>query len=61
MLDAGRPLLLAAQQSGQARADLTLEQILDLLGAIAQIPGKASYRDPILDAALDALRPAPGN
>ncbi len=60
VLAAGRPLLLAAQQAGQARAGLSLEQILDLFGAIAQIPGEASYRDPILDAALRALQSAPG-
>ncbi len=56
VLAAGRPLLLAAQRSGEVRANLTLEQILDMVGAIAKIPGKAAYRDPILQAALDALR-----
>jgi predicted enzyme related to lactoylglutathione lyase len=30
VLDAGRPLLLAAQQSDEIRIDLTLEQILDM-------------------------------
>ena len=58
MLGAGQPLLRAAQKSGEIRADLTLEQILDMIAAIAKIPGTASYREPILQAALDAFRPA---
>jgi AcrR family transcriptional regulator len=57
VLDAGRPLLLAAQASDETRSDLTLEQILDMIAAIAKIPGDASYREPILRAALDSLRP----
>jgi AcrR family transcriptional regulator len=57
VLDASRPLLRAAQDSGEVRADLTLEQILDMVAAIAKIPGAAGYREPILHAALDALRP----
>ena len=58
VLNAGRPLLHAAQQSGEIRTDLTLEQILDMIAAIAKIPGDTRYREPILHAALDALRPA---
>jgi AcrR family transcriptional regulator len=58
VLDASRPLLCAAQDSGEIRADLTLEQILDMVAAIAKIPGDAGYREPILRAALDALPPA---
>jgi AcrR family transcriptional regulator len=57
VLDAGRPLLLAAQASRETRSDLTLEQILDMIAAIAKIPGDTSYREPILQAALDSLRP----
>jgi AcrR family transcriptional regulator len=57
VLDAGRPLLLAAQASGETRSALTLEQILDMVAAIAKIPGDTSYREPILQAALDSLRP----
>jgi len=57
VLDASRPLLLAAQQSGEIRVDLTLEQILDMIGAIAKIPGDTDYREPILQAALDAIWP----
>ena len=57
VLEAARPLLLAAQASGETRSDLTLEQILDMVAAIAKIPGDSSYREPILQAALDSLRP----
>lgn len=38
----------AALESGEVRAELTLEQILDMVGAIAQIPGDPGYREPIL-------------
>ncbi len=58
VLNAGRPLLDAGLQSGEIRTDLTLEQILDMVAAIAKIPGDAGYREPILQAALDALGPA---
>jgi AcrR family transcriptional regulator len=57
---AGRPLLLAAQEAGAVRTDLTLEQVLDLVAAVTRIPGDAAYREPILAAALDALRPPAG-
>ncbi len=57
VLDAGRPLLLAAQASGETRSTLALEQILDMVAAIAKIPGDAGYREPILRAVLDSLRP----
>ena len=60
VLGAGRPLLLAAQASGEARGDLSAEQILDMIAAIAKIPGDANYREPILQAALDSLRPLKG-
>jgi hypothetical protein len=59
VLAAGQPLLQAAQHSREIRADLTLEQILDMVVAIAKIPGDTNYLQPILDAALDGLRPAP--
>jgi AcrR family transcriptional regulator len=54
---AGRPLLAAAQRSGEVRADLTLEQVLDLVIAVASIQGDPGYLEPILQAALDGLRP----
>lgn len=55
VLSAGRPLLVAARDSGEIQDDLTLEQILDMLVAIAKIPGSAGYRAPILQAALQTL------
>lgn len=60
VITAGRPLLAAAQQAGDVRGDLTLEQILDLIVAIATIHGDAGYTGPILQAALDGLRPPAG-
>src|SRR5215475_552825 len=53
VLAAGRPLLAAAQRSGEIRGDLTLEQVLDMIIAIAAIPGEPGYLEPILHAALD--------
>jgi AcrR family transcriptional regulator len=54
---AGRPLLLAAQRAYEIREDLTLEQVLDMIVAIASIHGEPGYLEPILQAALDGLRP----
>src|ERR1700743_2743768 len=47
----GRPLHGATQQSGEIGTALPLEQILDMVAAIAKIPGDAAYREPILQAA----------
>jgi AcrR family transcriptional regulator len=58
VMTAGRPLLVAAQHAGEVRDDLTLEQILDMLVAIATIHGDTGYTGPILQAALDGLRPS---
>ena len=58
VLAAGRPLLTAAQRSHEVRGDLTLEQVLDMIIAVASIRGDPSYIEPILQAALDGLRPA---
>ena len=55
VVGAGRPLLEAARAAGGVRDGLTLEQILDMVAAIARIPGDDGYREPILAAALDAL------
>jgi AcrR family transcriptional regulator len=57
VLAAGRPLLAAAQRSREVRDDLTLDQILDMIGAVATIGGGPDYLEPILQAALDGLRP----
>ena len=54
----GQPLLAAAQQACEIRDDLTLDQVLDLIHAIATIPGDTSYVQAILQAALDGLRPS---
>jgi hypothetical protein len=56
MLAAGRPLLSAAQDAHQISSDLDLDQILDLVVAIAKIPATPEYRQPILEAALAGLR-----
>ena len=58
MIAAGRPLLAAAQHAREVRDDLTLEQILDMIIAIATIHGDTRYLEPILQAALDGLRPS---
>jgi AcrR family transcriptional regulator len=57
VLAAGRPLLAAAQRSGEVRGDLTLEQVLDMVIAVATIQGEPSYVEPILQTVLDGLRP----
>jgi AcrR family transcriptional regulator len=59
VLAAGQPLLDAAQRSGEVRKDLSLEQVLDMVIAIAKIQGDGDYLGPILDAALAGLSPAP--
>jgi AcrR family transcriptional regulator len=60
VLEAGRPLLVAAQRAHEIRRDLTLEQTLDLIVAIARIGSDADYLEPILQAALSGLRHPPG-
>jgi AcrR family transcriptional regulator len=57
VITAGRPLLAAAQHVGEVRDDLALEQILDMMVAIATIHGDTGYTGPILQAALDGLCP----
>ena len=60
VLAAGRPLLAAARDSHEIRDELTLEQVLDMVIAIATIHGDAGYLTPILQTALDGLRPPAG-
>jgi AcrR family transcriptional regulator len=55
-LDAGRPLLAAAQEAGEIRADITLEQIFDLIVAIAKVHGGPDYLEPMVATMLDGLR-----
>ena len=57
VLASGRSLLDAARESGEVRDDLELEQILDMVKAIAGIPGSREYVEPLLRATLDGLRP----
>src|SRR5215210_3091617 len=57
VLAAGRPLLVAAQDAHEVRDDLTLEQVLDMIIAIARIHGDRGYLEPILHTALAGLRP----
>ena len=59
VIAAGQPLLAAAQRAGEVRDDLTLEQILDMVIAIATIHGGTSYTGPILQTALNGLYPRP--
>jgi AcrR family transcriptional regulator len=58
VIAAGRPLLIAAQRSHEIRDDVTLEQILDMIIAVASIHGDPGYLEPILQTALDGLRPS---
>jgi AcrR family transcriptional regulator len=57
VLDAGRPLLVAAQQANEARADISIEQILDMIIAISSINEDLNYCRPMLRVALDGLAP----
>jgi AcrR family transcriptional regulator len=54
---AGEPLLSAAQRSGEVRPDLSLDQILDMIHAVAMIRGDETYLAPIVNSVLDGLRP----
>ena len=60
VLAAGQPLLTAAQRARAVRADLNLEQVLDMISAIAKIDGHPGYVQPILQSALDGLHPPTG-
>jgi AcrR family transcriptional regulator len=57
VIAAGEPLLSAAQQAGEIRDDLGIEQVLDLIHAVATIHGGGSSVEPILQTVLDGLRP----
>jgi len=56
VLAAGRPLFEAAQADGAFHAALTLQQMLDLLVAIATISDDPEYLEPIWRAALRGFR-----
>jgi AcrR family transcriptional regulator len=55
-LAAGRPLLAAAQDVGEIRDDLTIEQIFDMIAAIAKIHGDPRYLEPMFQTMLDGLQ-----
>ncbi|MCI3275167.1 TetR/AcrR family transcriptional regulator [Streptomyces cylindrosporus] len=57
VLAAGGALLVAAQEAEEVRDDLTVEQVCDLVIAVASIHGGPAHVEPILRAALDGLRP----
>ena len=57
VLAAAQPLLTAAKHSHEVRDDLTLEQILDMVIGIAKIHGDRAHVEPILQTALNGLRP----
>jgi AcrR family transcriptional regulator len=61
MLEAARPLFAAARDAHEIADDLDLDQILDLVVAVAKIPGTPEYRGPILETALTALRTRSGS
>jgi AcrR family transcriptional regulator len=53
---AGLPLLTAAQTAHEIRDDLNVEQVLDLVHAVATIRGDAGHIQPLLQTTLDGLR-----
>ena len=57
VIAAAEPLVTAAKKAREVRDNLTLEQVLDLVIAIAAIHRDSRYVEPILQAALDGLRP----
>ena len=58
---AGEPLLTRAQESGDARRDVTIDEVLRMVAGIAKIPAADPAEiDRILSFALDGLRPARG-
>jgi AcrR family transcriptional regulator len=59
-LNAGRPLLTAAQQANQIRNDLTFDQIVQMINAIAKIPAEPDYLEPMFQTLLDGLNPPNG-
>jgi AcrR family transcriptional regulator len=56
-LDAGRPLLSAAQQANQIREDLNFDQIVQMINAIAKIAADPDYLEPMFQTLLDGLHP----
>ena len=59
MVAAAEPLFVAAQRAGGVRDDLALDQVLDMVAALATIHGDDRYVEPILQAVIDGLRTGP--
>jgi AcrR family transcriptional regulator len=55
VLAAGEPLLLAARKTHEVGDQLSLEQILEMIVAIAAIQGDPDHVEPILETALAGL------
>jgi hypothetical protein len=51
-------LLKAAQQADEIRGDLTFDQIIDMINAIAKIHAGPDYLEPMFQTLLDGLRPS---
>jgi AcrR family transcriptional regulator len=65
VLATARPLLATAQDSQEVREDLTIEQLMQMVLALATIPGDSDYLAPMLETLLDGLKtkqqlPGPG-
>ena len=60
VIAAGLPLMRAAQDAGEVRTDLSLDQVLDMIVAIAGLSADPDYVEPILRTALAGLRPPSG-
>jgi hypothetical protein len=57
MYAAGEPLLRRAQEAGVVRPDLTIDEVLRMVGGIAKIPAENPEDvQRILGVALDGLR-----
>jgi hypothetical protein len=56
VLATARPLLAAAQHSQEVREDLTIEQVMQMVLALATIPGDSDYLAPMLQTLLDGLK-----
>ncbi|KDN81253.1 TetR/AcrR family transcriptional regulator [Kitasatospora cheerisanensis] len=60
MFDAGTPLLLNAQRSGDVRADMDMDDLLRLVSGIASVAfADDAQRAKVLAIALDGIRPRP--
>ncbi|MFJ5234146.1 TetR/AcrR family transcriptional regulator [Kitasatospora sp. NPDC088391] len=57
MYDAGTPLLLRAQQAGEVRADMSIDDLLRMVSGITSVAYPSEeQRDRVLNIALDGVR-----